>query len=265
MCLGLGLPAVMSTSTFRPAAVTSFTLLECSGMHPGVEVWICGLERAAELAARYLPLLSADELERAGRFKFYHLREAYILGRGVTRAILARRIGADPRALRFQYSAYGKPSVEGAGQWHFNVSHSGSLLVCALTEVAPIGVDIERVRRQPKAAAIAKRFFSAAEAQRVLAAPADSVAAVFSEIWTRKEAFLKATGEGFSRDLDGFTVSSGPGEIPRLEHIEGPDDDPALWSLRAFVPAESYVGALAVRAPIGEVLLQRFDPAAVAC
>ncbi|MGA9106335.1 MAG: 4'-phosphopantetheinyl transferase superfamily protein, partial [Bryobacteraceae bacterium] len=108
-----------------------------------------------------------------------------------------------------------------------------------------------------------KQFFSAAEAQRVLSAPPESVATLFFEIWTRKEAFLKATGTGLSRDLHGFTVSSGAGEIPRLELIEEPADDPALWSLRAFVPAESYVGALAVRAPIGEVSLRTIDPAAV--
>ncbi len=229
-------------------------------MHPGVEVWICGLERAAELAGRYLPLLSADELERAGRFKFEHLREAYILGRGVTRSILARCMDTDPRAIRFEYSTHGKPSLEGAQEWHFNVSHSGSLLVCAMTAAAPVGVDVERVRPMPDAAAVAKRFFSAAEAQRVLSAPPESVAALFFEIWTRKEAFLKANGTGLSRGLHSFTVSSGPDEVPRLERIAEPADDPALWSLRAFVPAESFVGAVAVRAPIGEVALRRFDP-----
>jgi len=225
-------------------------------MHPGVEVWTCGLDAAAELAGQYLPLLSADELERAGRYKFDRLREAYILGRGVTRAILARRIDIDPRAIRFQYSTYGKPSIEGGQGLHFNVSHSHSLLVCALTEAAPIGVDVERVRPMRGARNIAERFFSAAEAERVRSAPPESIDAVFFEIWTRKEAFVKATGAGFSRGLGTFTVSSGPAEVPRIERIEKPDDDPAQWSLRAFVPAESYVAALAVRAPIGEVSLR---------
>ena len=229
-------------------------------MHHGVEVWICGLEGAADLAGRYLPFLSADEVERAGRFKFDHLREAYILGRGVTRSILARRMDADPRGICFEYSSYGKPSVVGVQEWHFNVSHSGSLLVCALTDAGPIGVDVERVRPMPDAAAIAERFFSATEAQRVLAAPAETIPALFFETWTRKEAFLKATGTGLSRGLHGFTVSTGPGVSPRLEQIEDPDDDPAQWSLRAFVPAESYVGAIAARAPIGEMTLRRFDP-----
>jgi len=225
-------------------------------MHPGVEVWICGLEAAAELAGQYLPLLSADELERAGRYKFDHFREAYILGRGVTRTILAGRIEIDPRAIRFHYSTYGKPSLEGGQGLHFNVSHSNSLLVCALTEAAPIGVDVERVRPMPDARNIAERFFSAAEAERVRQAPPESIDALFFEIWTRKEAFLKATGAGFSRGLGTFSVSSGTDAAPRLERIEEPDDDPAQWSLRAFVPAESYVAALAVRAPIGEVSLR---------
>ncbi len=231
-------------------------------MQSGVEVWICELEGAGELFKRYLPLLSADEVERAGRFKFENLRAAYILGRGVTRTILGRRMDADPRGIRFSYSRHGKPSMEGVRGWHFNVSHSGSLLACAVTAAAPIGVDIEQVRPMPDATGIARRFFSAAEAERVRAARPESVDALFFEIWTRKEAFLKATGEGFSRDLHSFTVSSGRGEMPRLECIDEAEDDPALWSLRAFVPAESYVGAAAVRAPIGEVTLQRFDPAA---
>jgi len=229
-------------------------------MHPGVEIWICGLEAAAGLAPRYLPFLSDDEVERAGRFKFDHLREAYILGRGVTRSILARRINADPRALRFEYSSYGKPALVGVQDWHFNVSHSASVLVCALTDAAPIGADVERVRPMHDAASIAERFFSAAEAQRVLSAPPESVPALFFETWTRKEAFLKATGTGLNRDLHSFTVSTGPGVSPRIERIEKPDDDPVLWSLRAFVPAESYVGAIAVRAPIGEVTLRKFEP-----
>ena len=210
------------------------------------------------MAVRYRPLLSADELERAARFKFEHLRDAYILGRGATRTILARRVDADPRAIRFEYSVRGKPSLAGIQGCHFNVSHSGSLLACALTSAAPIGVDVERIRPMVDAAAIAKRFFSTAEAERVLSAPQESAASLFFEIWTRKEAFLKATGTGLSRNLQGFTVSSGPGEIPRMERIAEPDDDPALWSLRAFAPAASYAGAVAMRAPIGEVTLRTF-------
>src|ERR1017187_8398958 len=92
-------------------------------MHPRVDVWICGLEAAAELAGRYQPLLSADEVERAGRYKFDHLREACILGRGVTRSILARRMDADPRAMRFEYSSYGKPSVLDRKSTRLNSSH----------------------------------------------------------------------------------------------------------------------------------------------
>jgi len=233
-------------------------------MHPGVEVWSCGLESAAQLAARYLPLLSADETERAARFRFGHLRDAYVLARGVTRTLLARCIGADPRSLRFAYATYGKPTLEGIDGLHFNASHSGTLLVCAVTAAGPVGVDIERLRPMPDARNIAGRFFSTAEAQRVLAAPPEAIDARFFEIWTRKEAFLKATGEGFSRALASFTVSSGDAEAPRLERIAEPDDDPALWTLRAFVPAESYLGALAVRAPIGEIALRRVDPAGLA-
>jgi len=233
-------------------------------MRHRVEVWTCGLEGAAELAGRYLPLLSADEVERAARYKGPGLRDAFILGRGVTRTILARRLGGDPREISFSYSTYGKPSLPADRGVHFNVSHSHALLICGLTGAAPLGVDVERVRPMPDAANLAARFFSAAEAERIRSASPESVAPLFFDIWTRKEAFLKATGAGFSRSLGSFTVSSDPAELPRFERIAEPADDPAQWSLRSFVPAESYVGALALRAPVEEVTLHRFDPFASA-
>jgi 4'-phosphopantetheinyl transferase len=225
-----------------------------------VEIRICRLHGAAEVAAHYAPLLSPEELERAHRFAFQHLRDEYILGRGLTRCILGTRIGVPPQSIRFYYSSRGKPYLQPRNEWHFNVSHSKSLFVCAMTTAGEVGVDIERVRPMEDALKIARQFFCESENWRLQQLPEEHQATAFFECWTRKEAFLKATGEGLTRELDSFAVTFGPGEAPRFERIDDPADDPSRWSLKAFAPAESYVGAVAVRAPIGELRLQTIDP-----
>src|SRR5262249_23042866 len=136
-------------------------------MPPPVEIWLSDLDRAVEFADRYRPFLSHDELERAQRFRFDHLRQRYIFGRGVVRAILGLRTGCDPAAIRFHYAENGKPSIIGESGWHFNVSHSKSLLACAVTAAGPIGVDVECVRPMKDALAIAERYFSLPERRRL--------------------------------------------------------------------------------------------------
>jgi len=225
-----------------------------------VEIGICRLHIAAEVVAHYAPVLSPDELERAHRFAFQHLRNEYILGRGLTRWMLGTRIGVPPQSLRFYYSSRGKPYLQSRNEWHFNVSHSKSLFVCAMTTAGEVGVDIEQVRPIEDALGIARQFFCESENRRLQKLPAEYQETGFFECWTRKEAFLKATGEGLTRELDSFGVTFGPGETPRLERIDDPADDPSRWSLKVFAPAENYVGAVAVRAPIGELRLRTIDP-----
>jgi len=218
-----------------------------------VELWVCRLDHPAELAASNLPLLSTDELDRADRFAFDHLRNDYISARGLTRRILASRTGIDPRLICFGYEARGKPFLESYPEWHFNVSHSKTLMVCAVTKAGPIGVDIEHVRDIADASGIAESFFCADEARALALLPPPLRARAFFECWTRKEAFLKATGEGLSRNLSSVAVTFLPGSVPRFQRIEDPEDDPAAWSLRSFIPEENYTAAVAVRAPISDV------------
>jgi 4'-phosphopantetheinyl transferase len=206
-------------------------------------------------------LLSSDELEKASRFAFQELRDAYIVGRGLTRCLLSARVKLQPHSIRFQYSVRGKPYLDGQHEWHFNVSHSKSLFVCAVTNAGEIGVDIEQVRPMRDAQAIAARFFSISEARRLGLLPQDRQMIGFFECWTRKEAFLKATGEGLSRNTQSVSATFGPGETARFERIDEPHDNPSAWSLKGFVPAEGYVGAVAMRAPIGEVHVWRVDAA----
>jgi 4'-phosphopantetheinyl transferase len=226
-----------------------------------IDVWVCPLERAAELSSEYAGLLSEDEREKADRFRFEHLRHAYMLGRGVTRAILARYLDRPAASLRFHCGRQGKPYLENAGRWHFNVSHSGSLLVCGVTDGGELGIDVERIWPLPDVRAIAQRFFSPSEAAELEALQPEQLFDGFFACWTRKEAFLKATGEGLSRLLESFEVSFGPGKPARFLRIENPYDDAAAWSLLSFSPAPGYAGAVAMRAAVEAVNLRSFDPA----
>jgi 4'-phosphopantetheinyl transferase len=125
----------------------------------------------------------------------------------------------------------------------FNVSHSGGLFVCAVSSDLTIGVDVEQIRPIEDMTAIASHYFSPAEQSHLASlAKADRTHA-FYECWTRKEAVIKATGEGVSRLLDSFEVAFGPGAAPRLIRI---DDDPSpSWKMDSFEPCPGYVGAVA--------------------
>ena len=224
-------------------------------MSAAVDIWWLRLDGGAAVAAKYEPLLSPDELERARRFRFDALRTEFIIGHGALRLILADYASAPPDRLEFTRGIHDKPAMKDAA-FHFNMSHSGSLLVCAVTAACELGVDVERIRPMPDAEAIANRFFSPAEAARLMSLPESKRDAAFFRCWTRKESFLKATGDGLTRSLSSFEVTFAPAEPARFARIDG--DDPALWTLHGFEPAEGYTAALAMPGPIGAVSLREF-------
>ena len=191
-------------------------------------------------------LLSAEEVERASRFVTGELRRRFIIGRAALRRLLSVYTHAAPGTLAFELGPHGKPSLRDAGRLQFNMSHSGELAVAAVA-TDPVGIDVEELREVRGAAAIAARFFSEAEQTQYNAlAPEDRTRAFF-RCWTRKEAFIKATGEGLSRPLASFDVTLRADEPPRLTRIEGIAGSPADWTLHSFEPAAGFECALAIR------------------
>jgi 4'-phosphopantetheinyl transferase len=172
----------------------------------------------------------------------------------VLRAILGRYLGSDPRRLRFHSNHYGKPSLaEPAGWLRFNLSHSGGLALVAVTLDHELGVDVEQVRADLAGLSIAEQFFSPAEVATLRALPEPDRLQAFFNCWTRKEAFVKARGEGLSFPLKRFDVSLAPGEPAALLATH---DDPAeagRWTLHALSPGPGYVAAVAVYGPIMRV------------
>jgi 4'-phosphopantetheinyl transferase len=161
-----------------------------------------------------------------------------------------------PEAIRFQYGPQGKPELANAGSTveqslQFNLSHSQELGLCAITRGRRLGVDLEHVRAAAlDGLEIAERFFTATETALVRSAPAETRAATFLRLWTRKEAYLKGHGKGLSMPLNEFEVSL---EMAQVRFpLQGDVFDPG-WSVHEVHPGEGYVGALAVEG--GEVAI----------
>lgn len=196
-------------------------------------------------------LLDPDEVSRANRFYFEKDRKHFAVARGFLRSLLGRYLDADPKQLQFNYGEYGKPSLPGAGRLRFNVSHSHGLALYALTEGRDIGVDVEYVRADFTSDEIARRFFSPFEVESLCGLPAEERVASFFRCWTRKEAYIKATGLGLSQPLDGFDVTLRPGERAALLRTEA--GSPENWSMANVEVGPGYAGAVAVEGLISKI------------
>lgn len=156
----------------------------------------------------------------------------------------------EPGRLNFCYGSHGKPALaEGSGEdaLRFNVSHSHGLALFALTRDREVGVDLEYVRSDLELEEIAARFFSPQEAATLRSLPAEMRTEAFFAGWTRKEAYIKARGEGLSLALDGFSVSLVPGEPAMLLNTRGDPSEAARWTLRELKSGPGYAAALAAK------------------
>lgn len=218
---------------------------------PGeVHVWRAPLAASAGRLGALRRALSPDEVERAESFHHRRDREGFVVARGVLREILSLYLpGAWPARLRFRYGRGGKPALEdggGAHALHFNVSHSAGLALYAFSRGRRVGVDLERVRAVRSYEEIAERHFAPEEVSALRALHDDARRESFFHCWARKEAYVKAVGEGLSLPLDRFAVSLPP-ELPeRLLHTEYAPAEAGRWSLRGIVPGPGYAAALVV-------------------
>jgi len=201
-----------------------------------VHVHIARLRATEAVTARFGGLLTRDEQERAARFRFPHLRSSFVLARGALRILAGGYLNTDPAGIRFQYGPKGKPCLAGAARLRFNVSHSGALALFAFTLDVEIGVDVEEIRPMPDLQQIAAGYFSAAEAAELVALPAERREAAFFRCWTRKEAYVKALGEGLSStapESEGWTLHDLDVPGPYAAALAYLDDPRALEVLPA--------------------------------
>jgi 4'-phosphopantetheinyl transferase len=216
-----------------------------------VQVWRISL---ATSPAGSRALLSADERERASRFQFARDRERFVTAHAALRRVLAEPAGCAPERLVFGYTAHDKPFLIGPGaDLSFNLSHSHELALVAVTRGRAIGVDVEHHRAGVELESVARTSFSAAERRALLALPPHEREAAFFRGWTRKEAYLKARGEGLSMPLDRFSVSLDANEDVRFEPDE--PDERGRWEIRSLAIDPGYSAALSVSAPCPPIVV----------
>jgi 4'-phosphopantetheinyl transferase len=219
---------------------------------PGeIHIWSIRLDPPEQQVAQHRRLLSDDERARADRFRFDQHRRQYTVGRGALRTLLASYLGSRPELIRFSYGPRGKPFLDpslagGADGLQFNLSNSSEMALVGFVRGTEIGVDVEYLKPMPDCEQISERFFSASEREVLRKLPQDVKEEGFFNCWTRKEAYLKAVGEGLAAPLDSFDVTLAPGDPPRMLTLEGDAERAARWYLQHFRPAEQYIGALAI-------------------
>ena len=214
-----------------------------------VHLWRASLNVAPSGIEKLRQTLCPDELGRAARFLAPEAQARFIVARAILRDVLARYAGRDPAEFEFGYRPEGKPflaSGSGAASLEFNLSHSHGTALYAFTLGRQVGVDVELVRSDLDHERIARRFFSAAEAAALRDLPPDLRAESFFRCWTRKEAYIKARGEGLAIPLASFVVSSAPGEPPALLSVRDHPSEVDRWTFLPLPPIAGYATALAV-------------------
>jgi 4'-phosphopantetheinyl transferase len=215
-----------------------------------VHVWRADLENIREDESRWLELLSSDEKERAGRFHFPADRQRYAASRAVLRMILAGYLDSPARDVAFTYSKKEKPSLSpahAASRITFNLSHSGGVSLYAVARQRELGIDIEKLGRNSDLQGIARRFFSTCEQQQLAELSGEEKVQAFFRCWTRKEAYIKATGDGLSVSLTEFDVSLAAGSRNALLATRPDESQARQWELREVPAGPGYAAALCIQ------------------
>jgi len=215
-----------------------------------VQLWRVDLNQVAPAEPRWRQLLSPDEAVRADRFHFERDRRNYTATRALLRVLLGKYVNSAPERVPFVYGERGKPALDSnrtETHLYFNVSHSGMKALLAFAHGREVGVDVEQIRNNLDHQGLARRFFSPAEQQALAALPRSEQCAGFFRCWTRKEAYIKAQGTGFSLPLDGFDVSLLPGEQNALLATRPDAGGASRWCLFEVAAGQGYEAALCVR------------------
>jgi 4'-phosphopantetheinyl transferase len=206
-----------------------------------VHVWRAGLDIDSPSVQRLAAYLSPEERARAARFVFETDRVRSIVARGVLRELLGGYLKQPAASICIEAGPRGKPAVriEVGPRIRFNLSHSHGLALYAFALDHEVGVDVEKIRPQVVFEGIEERYFSAREQQELRTLPHQLRPEGFFLCWTRKEAYIKARGEGLYIPLGSFDVTLTPGEPAVLYSA-----DRERWSMHSLYPRLGFVGAL---------------------
>lgn len=211
-----------------------------------VHVWQARLDDHEPSSLKLV--LAAEEISRADRFHFAKDHNHFVVARALLRKLLAAYLGSGAAEIRFAYAEKGKPSLADRqlSVIDFNLAHSHGMALFAFSRGRELGVDLEFIREDLESEKIAGRFFSPAEIETLRLVPPELRKRAFFDCWTRKEAYIKARGEGLSLPLDEFDVSLRPGEPAALLRNHKEPGEVARWKMLSIAVSPSYVAALVV-------------------
>jgi 4'-phosphopantetheinyl transferase len=225
----------------RPAAVLPRAISLSDQVHV-VRIALDAYGDAAALA----PLLDDEERIRAARFRRSLDRRRFMAAHALARVALGRVLDVPPAALRFTTGPHGKPAIVGGhGDAQYSLSHSGERALVAITRGRAVGVDIERIRAID-ALQISARFFSHAERTALASVDSADLPAAFFRCWTRKESFIKATGDGLSSPLDAFDVNIDDSVTNALMRCHADPNATSRWCIVPLAADDGYVAALTI-------------------
>lgn len=206
-------------------------------------VWIAHLSQAKGSLAALEGWLDARDRERAARFRFAEDRGRFVLGRALVRKSLGHYLTQAPESIALAYTELGRPFFPHDDTIHFSISHTKDLVALALTAGARIGIDLEAIKNHPDLFELAERIFSPVDLGKFQSLPAAEKLAAFYRAWTRKEAYLKARGEGITDGLQQISVSLGAEASVPIEDSRSPM--PGNWRLVSLPVPPGYAGTLA--------------------
>ena len=224
-----------------------------------MHVWVQSLHRVEQHVDCLLGALSDEERRRVGRYRRLEDQRRSIVARSTLRLLLGRYLGLPAHDVELAQHPGGKPCLAGglsATQLEFNLSDAHELVALAFTVGSPVGVDVEHVHRRVDTEAVAARFFAPGEVAALRLLEGEQRRLAFFRCWTRKEAFLKATGEGLRGGLDSFDVSVGPGSATSVLACDGSARRGGSWSMRDIEVPAGYVGTVVVRGDLSDLTVR---------
>ena len=233
----------MNFTGLRSLSTSDFLALSNDEVH----VWCASLDRSPESIENLALLLSVEERTRAARFYFERDRKHFIMGRGLLRMILSSYLGMKPAQVRFHYGPNGKPALKAGAHGktvQFNLSHSQDVALYAICCNRQVGVDVEYIQTVPEADRIAEDFFSPHESAMIHACSEEHKMDLFFHMWTYKEAYLKASGEGLTRPLTEIKTLPVYGEPAHLFSTVGDRREAFQWRMQSFRPQPGYLAAV---------------------
>ena len=215
-----------------------------------VDIWFYDLKILSTDINNFYSILSVDERVRADKLKVEDKKQQYIISRGCLRQRLGLLTNIDPEDFVFEYLEHGKPVLINDARFAditFNVSHSSDFALIAISQKQNIGIDIEKVNHKLDHQALVTRFFSEIEQSEFLTIAEANKAKAFCACWTRKEAFIKAIGDGITYGLDTFDVTINPEIQTSSINLHKPTSE--IWSAQDLHVGDDYMACLVSNVP----------------